>query len=183
MKLRVVNKICEFNLSVEEVLLSKRIFNDKIVQFIITNGFHIIPEEGNYKILRFPENDLSLNEFYEFYDNLVKSTSAYKILILSNSLMLLTGMPKSLVRIATENGIEIPKFENDTFCGNIGELQIDTMNGRYVQSHGVRFVTNISERIQTKLNPEELKEVESDIQIIGEMLIRNQLTNLLKSHQ
>ncbi len=186
MKIKVANKSHEFNLSVEDVLLSKRIFDGKIIQFVLTNGYHLIPEEGNHKILKFPENDIALKDFYEFYDTLVQSTSAAKILILSNSIILLTGVPSSLVRIATENGIEIPKFENNTFCGNIGEIQVDSMNGKWVLSHASRFVKKLMERVEAyKLNPDpsKLEGINQDVSLIGEEIIKFQFTKLLKSHQ
>lgn len=186
MKILIAHNSREFNLTEEEIILSKRIFKGKIVQFILTNGFHVIPEQGNYKFLRYPENDLSLNEFYEFYDNLVESTSAYKILILSNSLILLTGIPTSLVRIATENGIEIPKFENNTFCGNIGEIQVNAMGGKWVLSHASRFVKELMERVEAyNLNPDpsKLEDINQDVSLIGEEIIKFQFTKLLKLHQ
>jgi hypothetical protein len=90
--------------------------------------------------------------------------------IITNAMGIITAVPDCCVRII-KNG-ELEKINATTFAGNIGELYIDVfgLGGMLIPKNAEKFIKGLIDNIAS-CNIE-------DINLIGELIIRTQLTHI-----
>jgi len=153
-----------FNLSETETNLSKKL-TGKICRVIIPNGHYkqgdVFPENA----IVFPENYLPMNKVFSFINDMDGDC-----VIITNAMGIISAVPDCCVRIIKKG--ELKKINTITFAGNIGELYIDVfgLGGMLIPKNAEKFIKGLINNIATC-------SIE-DINLIGESMIKNQLTHI-----
>jgi hypothetical protein len=175
-----------FKLSEEDIKLSKRLFNDKIMRIIIPNGNNDVYYGGNYDFSEtFPENKLSFVESLSYVEK-VSNFDEYKktIVIVTNCVQIITSVPKCLCRVLkTKKGkIVLEKLKNETFAQNMVEFIMDMSNNKSMATFPALFFTELTKKIRSekwKTDDVEKNEIINDIELCGESFAYFSLYNLM----
>jgi hypothetical protein len=153
-----------FKLSEKEENLSKKL-TGKICRIIIPNGHYKQGDVFPENTIVFPENYLPMKKVFSFINDVDGDC-----VIITNAMGIITAVPDCCVRII-KNG-ELEKINATTFAGNIGELYIDVfgLGGMLIPKNAEKFIKGLIDNIAS-CNIE-------DINLIGELIIRTQLTHI-----
>lgn len=180
-------KNVEFKLTNQEIELSKRLFNGKIIRVIIHNGCNeqTFNESKSDSFKFMPEQRLSFKDTLSY----IKNVSQLKdhvgtILIITNSLSIITSVPKVLCRVLEKKGesIVLKKMKNETFGQNTIDVAMDLSDNKSIPSTAVDFFETLIDKIEKgkwKTSETIKKSIINDIELCGDSLIYFQLYKLI----
>lgn len=176
----------------EQKDLSERLFNGNRVRIIVA-GDDFIPsnfvqtsmmlEEIDLgyteTVIIFPEIDIKYSERLNYIENLIKGKEDSDFLIITNEISIIINLPNQLVFKIEDK--KLVNIKEKTYCGNINDLHMFFNNEGLYPVACYNFINKLRERILIVQNitPEQEKELQADIDMIGEEIIAYQLQKLL----
>jgi len=181
-----------FELSEEDISMSKMIYDDKIIKCLVTpyHSYKQLEEMIEYSenTYLFPENEMSSQQTSSFISMIVSNKKIKEeIKIITKSQSIILDMIDCCVKILTEGG-DIVDCPVKTFCANIHDIRYSILENKEHQlsqeqkSNSVLLINNLVDIINEHEGKEMLREdfdkLTFKIKQIGEELIRNRLLNM-----
>lgn len=179
-----------FELKKEDIELSKRLFNDKILRIIVPNGVNnVFYNSVDDRHSVFPENKLSFERTLTYVEHLSNS-SCYKetISIVTNSMQIITSVPKCLCRYLVKDcdNIIFKEFKKETFYQNSIDLLCDLSGEKRCPSTAYSFFSSLIKRIESgnwETNKEEELLIRKDIELCGDEILSFNLYKKLNKNK
>jgi hypothetical protein len=186
-----------FDLTEEQILTSKRIYNGKVIKCLVA-PYHtynqlenIIPYSKTTYL--FPEREISNKETLNFVSLIVNNQSTSDVVIITTNLNIILDMIDDCVRILTEDEL-IVASPCKTYMANIHNIKYNLLeNESYQKTQKVKnlAVLKINDIIQkindiketNKITQKEIDNLLIDINLIGEPVLVTKLRQMISDRK
>jgi hypothetical protein len=182
-----------FDLTPEQIDMSKNIYNGKIIKCLVApyHSYNQLEKEVTYtkNTFLFPEREMTSAQCSSLISILVKNPSQDEFLVITSNQNIILDMIDSSVRILTEKG-DIVDCPTKTFMANIHDIRYSVLENKAHQlsddekSEGNKVIQNLIGLVQ---KGSEMTKVEYDalitkIEMVGEDIIRRKLLQMASSN-
>lgn len=182
-----------FDLTPEQIDMSKNIYNGKIIKCLVApyHSYNQLEKEVTYtkNTFLFPEREMTSAQCSSLISMLVKNPSQDEFLVITANQNIILDMIDGNVRILTEKG-DIVDCPTKTFMANIHDIRYSVLENKAHQlsddekSEGNKVIQNLIGLVQ---KGSEMTKVEYDalltkIEIVGEDIIRRKLLQMANSN-
>lgn len=182
-----------FDLTPEQIDMSKNIYNGKIIKCLVApyHSYNQLEKEVTYtkNTFLFPEREMTSSQCSSLISMLVKNPSQDEFLVITANQNIILDMIDGNVRILTEKG-DIVDCPTKTFMANIHDIRYSVLENKAHQlsddekSEGNKVIQNLIGLVQ---KGSEMTKVEYDalltkIEIVGEDIIRRKLLQMANSN-
>ena len=182
-----------FDLTPEQIDMSKNIYNGKIIKCLVApyHSYNQLEKEVTYtkNTFLFPEREMTSAQCSSLISMLVKNPSQDEFLVITANQNIILDMVDSNVRILTEKG-DIVDCPVKTFMANIHDIRYSVLENKAHQlsddekSEGNKVIQNLIGLVQ---KGSEMTKVEYDalitkIEMVGEDIIRRKLLQMASSN-
>lgn len=185
-----------FDLTEDQIILSKKIYNGKIIKCLVA-PFH------NYTLLQgivfyakniylYPEREMSYPQIKSFVNMIINGKTGEEIIIITSNINIISDIIDGCVRILTEDGKIVP-CSIKTFLANIHTIQWELMeNEKYRIDKNERTlaqerISKVVDKVQDS-NPkktisiEDFNKIIEEIEMIGEVVIKSKLKEMANNN-
>lgn len=182
-----------FDLTPEQIDMSKNIYNGKIIKCLVApyHSYNQLEKEVTYtkNTFLFPEREMTSAQCSSLISMLVKNPSQDEFLVITANQNIILDMIDGNVRILTEKG-DIVDCPTKTFMANIHDIRYSVLENKAHQlsdeekSEGNKVIQNLIGLVQ---KGSEMTKVEYDaliakIEMVGEDIIRRKLLQMASSN-
>jgi hypothetical protein len=182
-----------FDLTPEQIDMSKNIYNGKIIKCLVApyHSYNQLEKEVTYtkNTFLFPEREMTSAQCSSLISMLVKNPSQDEFLVITANQNIILDMIDGNVRILTEKG-DIVDCPTKTFMANIHDIRYSVLENKSHQlsddekSEGNKVIQNLIGLVQ---KGSEMTKVEYDalitkIEMVGEDIIRRKLLQMANSN-
>jgi hypothetical protein len=178
-----------FDLTPEQVDMSKNIYNGKIIKCLVApyHNYNKLEKEVTYtkNTFLFPEREMTSAQCSNFISMLVNNPSQDEFRVITTNQNIILDMIDGNVRILTEKG-NIVDCPTKTFMANIHDIRYYVLENKDHQlsedekSEGNKVIQDLIGKVQkgSKMTKVEYDELITKIKLVGEELIRGKLLEM-----
>jgi len=188
-----------FDLTEEQVELSRSLYNGKVIKCVVAPYHsyddlkHIVDTD---RVFLFPEKNSEMSYFKirSFINMIVNETRISvdeDVLIITSDMNIVLDIVDSCIRILTGDD-ELHNCSEKTFCANPHTIKYKVLENEndYPTNSEIKRYSNddinvtikeINEGIKTGLKQEKINELKSKISLVGEEFIRSKLGSMIRT--
>jgi transcription termination factor NusB len=178
-----------FDLTPEQIDMSKNIYNGKIIKCLVApyHSYNQLEKEVTYtkNTFLFPEREMTSAQCSGLISMLVKSPSQDEFLVITSNQNIILDMIDGNVRILTEKG-DIVDCPTKTFMANIHDIRYYVLENKDHQlsdeekSEGNKVIQNLIGLVQegSEMTKAEYDDLVTKIEMVGEDIIRRKLLQM-----
>lgn len=182
-----------FDLTPEQIDMSKNIYNGKIIKCLVApyHNYNQLEKEVTYtkNTFLFPEREMTSAQCSSLISMLVKNTSQDEFLVITANQNIILDMIDGNVRILTEKG-DIVDCPTKTFMANIHDIRYYVLENKSHQlsddekSEGNKVIQNLIGLVQkgSEMTKAEYDALITKIEMVGEDIIRRKLLQMASSN-
>jgi hypothetical protein len=178
-----------FELTDEQIETSKMMYNGKVIKCLVA-PYHsyshletVVPFTTTTYL--FPEREMTYAQTLKFISMVVNSATTEEIRIITTHMNIITDMVGGCVRVLTEKD-EVVDTDSKTFAANIHDVKFNLLEDESHQlskaehSEAIKSINELVEKLKVgSMTDKEYTEAKAQIDMIGEIIIRNPLNDML----
>jgi transcription termination factor NusB len=178
-----------FDLTPEQIDMSKNIYNGKIIKCLVApyHSYNQLEKEVTYtkNTFLFPEREMTSAQCSSLVSMLVNNPSQDEFLVITANQNIILDMIDGNVRILTEKG-DIVDCPTKTFMANIHDIRYYVLENKDHQlsdeekSEGNKVIQNLIGLVQegSEMTKAEYDDLVTKIEMVGEDIIRRKLLQM-----